>query len=104
MTKKKRMTLERALQALLEEITELLQCEGIKPEEREILETARKGLQGKAYYLKVIGDLRGALTPLAANRKTSKAVSEFYSKLVSPDFMSKGLGGFVMMSASGIGF
>ncbi|WP_460016501.1 bacteriocin immunity protein [Lactovum odontotermitis] len=89
---------------LLQEICEVLQSTEITKEERKIFETARQRLTKKEYYLKVAVDLRGELTPIVVKQESSKKVSEFYSKLTSPDYTSKGLGGLVAFSAPGIGW
>lgn len=89
---------------LLQEICKVLQSDEITAKERGIFEDARQGLIKKEYYLKVARDLRQALTPIVVKRESTKEVSEFYSTLTSPDFMSKGLGGLVAFSAPGIGW
>ncbi|MDR2976641.1 MAG: bacteriocin immunity protein [Streptococcaceae bacterium] len=102
--KKKRPSLDQALENLQKEMCELIQGDEITQDEREILATAIQEFQKKVYFQKVIADLEGALMPLVVKRESSKAISNLYTKLLSPDFANKGLGGLVAFSAPGIGW
>lgn len=64
----------------------------ISMEEKEILIDAKRRLEKKEYFPKIISILEGELTPLAMQRKLSKNLSTFYLKITSHKFKDKGLG------------
>ncbi|AFT82428.1 bacteriocin immunity protein [Leuconostoc carnosum] len=89
---------------ILNDITNLLLSEDLTKEDREILLVAKKDLEHKVYFPKIIKDLEASLTPLAMQQKLSKSISPFYLKITSHEFKNKyqGFGyGLGMMFSGG---
>ena len=81
---------------ILSDINKLL-ADNISQDEREILSHAKKELEKKSSFSRIISDLRGELTPLAVSQKLSKSVGTLYLKINSHEFQSKNFGGGLIM-------
>ncbi|MDR0922569.1 MAG: bacteriocin immunity protein [Lactobacillales bacterium] len=73
----------------------LLLNDTMSAHERETLLIAKKRLEKKEYFPKIIRSLQAGLTPLAMRHELSKGGSELYLKITSHKFMAKDLSGLI---------
>ncbi|KRN79573.1 bacteriocin immunity protein [Ligilactobacillus acidipiscis] len=85
------MKRNKAAEDIAKDINSLLQ-DAITEDERTLLIAAKRRLDKKEYLPKIVGGLKGDLTPLATGRKLSPQVSKFYLKLLNSKYSDKGLG------------
>lgn len=81
----------RTADEILKNINFLLK-DSITNDERTVLTFAKQKLEKKEYFPKIIGGLKGDLTPLATAGKLSPNVSKFYLKILKGKYSGKGLG------------
>ncbi|RVU71431.1 MULTISPECIES: bacteriocin immunity protein [Lactobacillus] len=74
---------KKAEQQLLTNLNDLIEDGSISPQERQILQVAKAGLEKNEYLPRVLRDLEDGLQPLALQGKMSDKVRELYLAMVS---------------------
>ena len=88
MTKKQ----DKAVEAVLTKIYDLIVDPTVKEEERKLLVNAKNSLEKKQYVPRVMNDLEVGLRPMAIRSQLSKPTGKFYLEILGQGKMEEWLG------------